>query len=137
MAEPYAVPGLPEHMAVVRALAQLEFEFDVEPEGRHADRIVGFAPESVVEVIEGPPLMVSLLFSASDQRKSLIRSTMSVVTLASVLGVDFTQWLSRQIEQRGLAAPWRSTRRFGWARVSAELMSRDAVLLVIEDAARA
>jgi hypothetical protein len=59
---------------------------------------------------------------------------MSVGTLASVLGVDFTAWLSRLIQRRGLAAPWRSSRRFGASRVSAEHLSRDAVLLTIEGA---
>lgn len=134
MFEPRALPELPEHLAVVRALSELEFQFDMETRRRSAGRIRGFAPESVVEVIEGPPLVISLLFSASVQPKSVVRSAMSVSTLASVLGVDFTAWLSQQLEHRGLASPWRSTRLFGATRVSAEYLSRDAVLLTIEAA---
>jgi hypothetical protein len=136
MAEPHALRELPEHLAVVRALSRLEFEFAFDPqaEPQRADRIMGFAPESVVEVVQGPPLVVALLFSASLRRPSLIRSTMSVVTLASVLGLDYTSWLSREIERKGLVTPWKSTRRFGSSRVSAEYLTKDAVLLTIEGA---
>lgn len=135
MTEPQALPELPQHLAVVRALSEIEFEFRPGmPERRPPSRMVGFAPESVVEVVQGPPLVVSLLFSASVQRRSLIRSAMSVGTLASVLGVDYTAWLSGLIERRGLAGPWRASRRFGAMRVSAEHLTRDAVLLTIEGA---
>lgn len=132
MFEPRALPELPQHLAVVRALSELDFQFDVATGHRSASRIRGFAPESVVEVIEGPPLVISLLFSVSGQPQSAVRSAVSVSTLASVLGVDFTTWLAQQLERRGVASPWRSTRRFGPTRVSAEYLSRDAVLLTIE-----
>lgn len=137
MAERHALRELPQHLAVVRAMSQLHFQFDGPAEQRRSKRVIGFAPESVVEVIAGPPLVVSLLFSASPQPKSLQHSTMSIVTLASVLGVDYTGWLSREIERRGLRAPWRSSRCFGSARVFAEYLTKDAVLLTIEGATHA
>lgn len=132
MAGSYGLRDLPEHLAVVRALIQLKYEFEDAPSGRPAGSMRGFAPDSVVEVVQGPPLTVALLFSASDQRSTVLHSTMSLVTLASVLGVDFTGWLSSEMARHGFAAPWRSSRRIGSRRVSAEYFSKDAVLLKIE-----
>jgi hypothetical protein len=95
-------------------------------------RTLGFAPESVVEIVDGPPAAVSLLFSASTKPRSQAQSAVCIATLVSVLGVDFSGWLSRQIHGHGLASPWKSSRRFGRARVSAEYLTGDAVLLTIE-----
>lgn len=127
---------IPEHLALLRALSRLDFQFD-RPAGRRSAQLVrGFAPESVVEVVEGPPLTVSLLFSASPDQPSLVCSTMSLVTLSRVLSIDFTDWLARQISRRGLGTPWAASRRFGTRQVAAELLGSDAILLTITAARR-
>jgi hypothetical protein len=135
MSEPHLLRNMPAHLALVRELSRLDFEFDQRPE--HPYRIRGFAPDSVVEIAEGPPLHVTLLFSASTSQRSLIRSTMSLVALASVLGVDFTDWLAAEIRRNqagGSDEGWRTSRRFGRCRVHAEHLSSDAILLTVEAA---
>lgn len=133
MSEPHLLRNVPAHLALVRELSRLDFEFDAQPELPY--RIRGFAPDSVVEIAEGPPLHVTLLFSASTAKQSLVRSTMSLVALASVLGVDFTDWLATELRQNQPDATgdgWRRRRRFGRCRVQAEHLSCDAILLTIE-----
>jgi len=133
MSEPHVLRDLPAHLALVRELARLDFEFDTGP-ARLARRFVirGFTADSVVEVNVGPPLSVTLLFSAEADQPSLIRSSLSLVALASVLRLDFTDWLASEIRRRGHAAQWRSSRRFAGGQVSAEHLGRDAMLLSIE-----
>ena len=135
MSEPHVLRDLPAHLALVRELARLDFEFDAQP-ARPARRFVirGFTADSVVEVSAGPPLSVTLLFSAEADQHSLVRSTLSLITLASVLGVDFTDWLAGQLRRRGRAVPWRAGRRFATGHVRAEHLGRDAVVLTIEAA---
>lgn len=130
MSERHVLRDLPAHLALVRELARIEFEFDSPADRPY--RIRGYAPGSVVEVIAGPPLGVTLLFSADDDRPSLVRSTLSLVTLASVLGVDFTDWLAGELRRRGRAACWRAARHFAAGVVRVEHVGRAAMVLHIE-----
>lgn len=124
----------PPHRAVARALSQLDFTFEESALGWSSDQLRGFGPQSVVEVLRGPPMTVSLLFSASLEARILARSTICVITLASVLSIDFAGWLAREMRRNGLTNPWRTSQYFGHARVSAEFLTEDAVLLTIETA---
>ena len=124
--------GAGDHASVVRVFSELDYRFETGSGGDGDGRIVGFAPESVVEVIEGSPATVSLLFSASTDRTTVVRATMAIVALASVTGLDFTDWLAVQMSSRGLAAPWKASRRFNRRRVRAEHLVADAMLVTIE-----
>jgi hypothetical protein len=98
--------------------------------------VVGFAPEGVIEYRTDPSFSISLLFSASRDRASMVRSTVQIVTLARLLQLDFTPWLSRQLQRRGLDAEWRTLHRIGDARVTAEHLGRGAVLLTVDGPGR-
>lgn len=120
------------HHAVARALSQLNFKFDQALGNGSSERLRGFAKESVVEVVRGPPMTVALLFSASLDARPLARSAVCLVTVASVLGIDFAGWLAGELQLNGLVNPWKVSHVFGDAKVSAEHLSEDAVLLTIE-----
>ncbi len=131
MADQPALRRVPRHSAVVRALSEASFDFEPEDCRGRDSHARGFASESVVEVVAGPPLEVTLLFSASERRSSVIRATRSVVALAAVMGIDYAGWLAREIKLRGLEQPWESKRAFGQADVSAIHLTGDAILLTI------
>jgi hypothetical protein len=118
--------------AVLQALSQLDFEFEDVHDSADSIRTRGFGPDTVVELDIGHRCTVSLLCSASSQAKALARSSVCIVTLSKVLGVDFTGWLSQEMSRLGASAPWIISRRFGKSNVSAELFTADAMLLTID-----
>jgi len=123
-----------DHLALRRALKELDYEFHPQRKAGSPSRTVGYAPASVVEIIEGPPATVSLLFSASTERRTLVRTAMVIVAVANAIDLEFQHWLSAQMRTRGLGAPWSASRRFDGRRVRAELLTADAMLLTIEGA---
>ena len=125
---------IPEHLAVIRALSALDYEFEGRPHAGTARRTRGYAADSVVEVTAGRSATVSLLFSASPARETVISSTMAIVAVASATGVDFLDWLTRQMRTRGRERPWVASRTFNRRRVRAELLTIDALLLTVESA---
>lgn len=124
----------PEHVAVVRALTALDYEFESRPAGEATKRTRGYAADSVVEVIGGSSATVSLLFSPSPARGTVVSSTMAIVAVASATGVDFLDWLTKQMRTRGRERPWVASRKFKRRRVRAELLTVDAMLLTVESA---
>jgi len=131
---PASLSRNPEHIAVIRALTDLDYEFEPHPEVGFVTRTRGYAIDSVVEVMEGSPSTVSLLVSASPQRAAVANSTMAIVAVASATGVDFLGWLAHQMKSRGRERPWVASRRFRRRRVRAELLTTDAMLLTVEGA---
>ena len=123
---------LPEHEAVILALSALDYEFDEPAKLSSGARVLGYAPGSVVEVIEGRSATVSLLFSADSSDETLVSTTMAVVAVAAATRVQFLDWLATQMRTRGQRAPWKATRRFARRRVSARYLDADAMLLTIE-----
>lgn len=123
----------PEHLTVINRLRALEFEFDL-PAADDAgpDPIRGYAPGSVVEVARGSAASVSLLFSATSDSDTVSTSTKALLALASVTGLEFVDWLGRQMRTRGRSQPWTVSRRFARRRVSAHYLAGDAMLLTIE-----
>jgi len=124
----------PEHVAVIRALAALDYQFDAGASVSADDRTRGYAADSVVEVTAGSSPTVSLLFSASPARATVVGSTMAIVAVASATGVDFLEWLTKQMRTRGRDRPWVASRTFKRRRVRAELLTVDAMLLTVESA---
>jgi hypothetical protein len=124
----------PEHLEVIRALTDLAYEFEPQPDIGFATRTRGYAVDSVVEVTEGSPATVSLLVSTSSQRGTVASSRLAIVAVASATGVDFLGWLADQMKSRGRERPWVASRRFRRRRVRAELLTTDAMLLTVEGA---
>lgn len=118
--------------AVVDAFSALDFAFEERPTRTGQARSLGFAPDAVLEVAGDRGESVSLLFSANAELDAhRLRSPVCVLALATATGVDFISWLATQFSQRGLSAPWKSSREFGPVDVSAEFLSGDAVLLTL------
>ena len=122
---------MPSGALVVNALRGLDFEFEHLSQ-RDVTGMRGFAPEIVIDVVTGSLLEVTMLCSTSMRRSSIIRSSLCMATLADVLGVDFTGWLARQMAKHDNDARWKASRRFGSSRMSAELLSLDAMVITIQ-----
>jgi hypothetical protein len=124
----------PERLVLISRLLALDFEFDQLPVagGSGSDPIRGYAPGSVVEVAGGSTASVTLLFSATTDGDTISASTKALLALASATGLEFVEWLGRQMRTRGRQRPWTVSRRFARRRVSAHYLEADAMLLTIE-----
>ncbi len=124
----------PEHLVLINRLRALDFEFDRQPAvgDPDPDPIRGYAPGSVVELSGGTRASVSLLFSASTDDDTVSASTKALIALASATGLEFVEWLGRQMRTRDRQRPWTASRRFARRRVSAHYLEADAMLLTIE-----
>lgn len=122
-----------------RSFGELEFRFEnsTVPDGEC--RLVGFAPEGrvgVIEVLEtDDESRFSLLLSATLDRNMEFWSAACVAALAVTLRVDFPGWLGDQIRRRGRRHPWSTTRLFGDVVVSATFYPIDSVLVTIQRSA--
>lgn len=118
--------------AVIAAFRALHFDFEehVAPDG--VQRTRGYANGAIVEVDVRRAATVSLLVDTSSRQPSVIFSAMCLATVSSVLNVDFTEWLSNLIRQRGLGQRWKATRIVGGNRVSAEYFGSGALLITVE-----
>ena len=118
------------HLDLIGALAPM---FALERTTRSGTGVSrGSVTGCYVEVTEGPPLQVVLLFGTGTRSTAHVHSAVAVAMLASGLGVDLTPWLTQEIGTRGLASRWVARRRFGIVRVAAEHLCEDAILLTVK-----
>jgi hypothetical protein len=121
----------PEHVALIRALTALHYEFEPQRAGGET-RTRGYSRDSVVELTSSGPATVSLLVSPRFRRGTTADSPMAIVAVASATGVDFLGWLAQQMKSHGLERPWVASRKFQRRRVRAELLTADAMLVTVE-----
>jgi hypothetical protein len=116
--------------------AELDYTFQESTLPTGESRVVGFAPEDRVGIVEivGTPQSsrVSLLVSLSADDASTFWTAACVGSLASTVGIEFGEWLGDQLRLGGLASPWCATRTFGDRVVTASFYPFDSILISVE-----
>lgn len=119
------------HVRLVQAFQELDFEFE-QSVSSGARQTVGFSDDGVLEVVTTSRTTVSLLVSSSTQPRVAARCATCLATVASVMRVEFMEWLAGCLKEGGRAAPWRASRAFGSAKVSVEYFCTDAILVSVQ-----
>jgi hypothetical protein len=114
---------------LISAFESMQFQFEPEPAGDGPTR--GYASDAVIEIDLMQASSVSLLIGIAAESPARTRGAVCLATLASLLRVDFTPWLSRKINTNGFASPWKVSRTFGATLVQAEYFCNNAMLLTI------
>jgi len=129
-----AIPDRGEQV-LERFSRHLGFEFQLSPREEHPRRAIGLAPNGrtgVIDVVDGPVIEVSFLFShipIDHQDRDWVDCCL--IALADSVGVDFLEWLRSVTRRRSCSGSWMVHHRFGDGEVAVRFLPVDIMILTV------